>query len=158
MNENRKLLDGIYPSGHKIEDAYLQKNKIIVEKQLLYAGIKLAAVLELLFTAPDKRLVTAQSNVVKIAAEDAGKYIGKKVIVCSMVYGVKELPNINFINLGARFPDNPLTIVVFPDDKRNFKQGLGLYDGKNICVTGTIKEYKDKPEIIITKAQDISIQ
>jgi hypothetical protein len=41
------------------------------------------------------------------------------------VYGVKELPNINFINLGARFPDNPLTIVVFLDDKGNFKDGLG---------------------------------
>jgi S1/P1 Nuclease len=158
MNENRKLLDGIYPAGHKIDDSYLQKNKIVVEKQLLYAGIKLAAVLESLFTAPDNRVVTTPTNVIKITAEDAEKYIGKKVIVCSMVYSVKELPNINFINLGARFPDNPLTIVVFPDDKRNFKQGLGVYDGKNICITGVIKEYKGNPEIIITDPQDISIQ
>ena len=103
-------------------------------------------------------MVTAQSNVVKITAEDAGKYIGKKVIVCSKVYGVKELPNINFINLGARFPDNPLTVVVFSGDKANFKDGVAIYDNKTVCVTGTIKEYKGKPEIIITKPQDISIQ
>jgi DNA/RNA endonuclease YhcR with UshA esterase domain len=75
-----------------------------------------------------------------------------------MVYGVKELPNINFINLGARFPDNPLTIVVFPGDKANFKDGVAIYDNKTVCVTGTIKEYKGKPEIIITKPEDISIQ
>ena len=79
-------------------------------------------------------------------------------MVCSIVYGVKELPNINFINVGAQYPDNPLTIVVFPGDKENFKQGLSVYDNKNICVTGKIKAYKGKPEIIITKPQDISIQ
>ena len=79
-------------------------------------------------------------------------------MVCSKVYGVKELPNINFINLGARFPDNPLTVVVFSGDKANFKDGLTIYDNKTVCVTGTIKEYKGKPEIIITRPQDISIQ
>jgi DNA/RNA endonuclease YhcR with UshA esterase domain len=103
-------------------------------------------------------VVTAQSNVVKIATEDAEKYIGKRVMVCSKAYGVKELPNINFINLGAHFPDNPLTIVVFSGDKANFKDGVAIYDNKTVCITGTIKEYKGKPEIIITKPQDISIQ
>jgi DNA/RNA endonuclease YhcR with UshA esterase domain len=118
----------------------------------------LAAVLESLFTAPDNRVIITQTKVEKIAAEDAGKYIGKHVIVCSMVYGEKELPNINFINVGARYPDNPLTIVIFPGDMGNFKDGLAVYDNKNICVTGTIKEYKGKHEIIITMPKDISIQ
>ena len=128
-----------------------------MERQLLYAGIKLDAVLEALFKVPDTRVIT-QSKVEKISAADAEKYIGKKEIVCTRVYGVKELPNINFINVGANFPNNPLTIVVFPGDMRNFKDGLEIYDNKNICVTGTIKEYKGKPEIIITKPQDISIE
>ena len=59
-----------------------------------------------------------------------------------MVYGVKELPNITFINVGAKYPDNPLTIVVFPGDKGNFKEGLAVYDNKNICVTGLSKNIK----------------
>ena len=105
--------------------------------------------------------MSAYNTIIKCCKNNGwrrGKYIGKKVTLCSIVYGVKELPNINFINLGARFPDNPLTIVIFSDDKRNFKQGLGMYDGKSVCVTGVVKEYKGKPEIIITGPQDISIQ
>lgn len=46
MTENRKLLDSIYPEDHKVDDDYLLRNKIVVEKQLTYAGIKLAAILE----------------------------------------------------------------------------------------------------------------
>jgi S1/P1 Nuclease len=157
MNENRKLLDDIYPANHKIDNGYLEKNKSVVEKQLLYAGIKLAGVLETFFSEPYTRVIQL-SKVETISASDAEKYIGRKVVVCSIVYGVKELPNINFINLGARFPDNPLTIVVFSDDKKNFSEGLSVYEGKNICVTGIVKEYKSKPEIIINSPQDISIK
>ena len=88
MNENRKLLDDIYPATHKIDNDYLSKNKSVVERQLLYAGIKLAAVLESLFSSPDNRAIT-QSKVEKMAVEDAAKYIGKTVTVRLMVYGVK---------------------------------------------------------------------
>ena len=157
MNETRKLLVGIYPAKHTIDDGYLQQNKIVVERQLLYAGIKLDAVLESLFTTPDSRVIT-QTKVEKISVADAEKYIGKKEMVCSMVYDVKELSHINFLDVGANFPNNPLTVVVFSRDKGNFKDGLEVYDNKNICVTGTIKEYKGKPEIIITGPKDISIE
>ena len=104
MYENRKLLTDIYPSNHKFDDNYLQKNKTVVERQLLYAGIKLSAVLESLFSHVDNRVIATPAPLTKISAEDAGKYIGKKVMVCSEVYGVKELSNINFVNLGAQFP------------------------------------------------------
>jgi len=64
-----------------------------------------------------------------------------------------------FLNLGANYPNSLLTIVIFTRDKANFKEPIeSLYTDKNICVTGTIKEYKGKPEIIITRPQDILIQ
>jgi len=156
--ENRKLLDEMYPQGHQIDDAYLQNNKVVVEKQLLFAGVKLAATLTTLFNASDDRAMAAPSTIEKIDAAEAEKYIGKRVTVCSTVFGVKELPAINFINLGARYPDSPLTIVVFAEDKANFKDGLAVYDGRHICVTGTIKEYKGKTEIIISDPKDISVE
>jgi DNA/RNA endonuclease YhcR with UshA esterase domain len=44
-------------------------------------------------------------------------------------------------------------------DKANFKEPIeSLYTDKNICVTGTLKEYNNKPEIIISKPEDIIIQ
>ncbi len=49
MNENRKLLDEIYPANHQIDNDYLVRNKVVVETQLLYAGIKLDGVLENVF-------------------------------------------------------------------------------------------------------------
>jgi hypothetical protein len=148
MYLNRKLLNQIYPIGHKIDSRYLEKNKRIVEWQLVYAGIKLDAVLEALFSTSDKRVIS-QPKIETISAADAMNYIAKKVKVCSEVYGVKELSSVSFLDLGANYPDNPLAIVIFSRDMGKFTLGLEIYDHKNICVTGTIKEYKGKPEIII---------
>jgi hypothetical protein len=157
MYENRILLDQIYPNGHKIDNSYLEKNKRIVEWQLVYAGMKLDAVLESLFSARDKR-AKSQPKVETISAADAGNYIGKKEVVCSVVYQVKELSSVSFLDLGANYPDNPLTIVVFARDMGKFTSGLEIYDHKKICVTGTIREYKGKPEIIITSPPEITVQ
>jgi DNA/RNA endonuclease YhcR with UshA esterase domain len=52
-----------------------------------------------------------------------------------------------------------LTIVIFAGDKAKFKEPIEpMYDDKNICVTGTLKEYNGKPEIIVSKPEDIIIQ
>jgi DNA/RNA endonuclease YhcR with UshA esterase domain len=85
--------------------------------------------------------------------------MGQKVTVCSKVYGVKSLEKVSFINLGANYPNSLLTIVIFASAKENFKQPIeSLYADKNICVTGTLKEYNGKPEIIISKPKDITIE
>ena len=157
MYQNRKLLDQAYPPGHKIDNLYLEKNKRIVEWQLVYAGINLDNVLETLFSNPDNRVIT-QPKIETISAADAMNYIGKKVMVCSEVYGVKRLSSVSFLDLGANYPDNPLTIVVFSRDMEKFTSGLEIYDHKGICVKGTIKEYKGKPEIIISSPQEITVQ
>ena len=102
--------------------------------------------------------VISQPKVETISAADAGNYIGKKEVVCSEVYEVKELSCVSFLDLGANYPDNPLTIVVFARDLGKFTSGLEISDHKNICVTGTIQEYKGKPEIIITSPQEITVQ
>src|SRR5674476_1550672 len=74
MNKNRKLLNDIYPAKHTIDNDYLQQNKMVVERQLLYAGIKLDAVLESLFKVPDTRVITPL-KVETISAADAERYL-----------------------------------------------------------------------------------
>ena len=93
----------------------------------------------------------------KISIDSVASYMGQNVTVCSKVYGVKSLEKVSFINLGARYPNSLLTIVIFSKDKINFRQPLETYNDKTICVTGTIKEYKGKPEIIVSKQEDIVI-
>ena len=80
-------------------------------------------------------------------------------MVCSKVFGVKSLEKMTYINLGKAYPGSSLTIVIFADNLSAFKDSpSSLYDGKQICVTVNLQDYKGKTEIIVTKPDDISIQ
>jgi DNA/RNA endonuclease YhcR with UshA esterase domain len=94
----------------------------------------------------------------KIPVDSASKHIGEKVVVCSEVYGVKSLDKVTFINLGASYPNSPLTIVIFAKDRPNFKESPEkLYGNQPICVTGELKEYKGKAEIIVERPDEIVV-
>lgn len=95
----------------------------------------------------------------KISIDSVSKFIGDTVIVCSGVYGIKALENETFVNLGANYPESPLTLVIFTKDVPNFKETIeSLYADKNICVTGVLELYKNKPEMIVTSPAQIVIQ
>lgn len=97
----------------------------------------------------------------KINIEDVARHVGENVTVCSKVFGTKYLDRsgVTFINLGAAYPASPLTLVIFSRDRSNFsKVPEELYSDKQICVTGKIKEYKGKDEIIISKPDEIVIK
>lgn len=49
MNESRELLPQVYNFEKKIKQDYIDKNKIVIEKQLVRAGIRLAMVLHQTF-------------------------------------------------------------------------------------------------------------
>ena len=94
-----------------------------------------------------------------ISVDSASTHVGDSVTVCSKVYGVKSLEKITFINLGAAYPNSPLTIVIRAEDKGNFpKPAETIYENKNVCVTGTIKEYKGRYEIDVTGPAAIAIE
>ncbi|MBP6432842.1 MAG: hypothetical protein KA319_13840 [Ferruginibacter sp.] len=91
-----------------------------------------------------------------IPVDSAKNYVGKTVTVCSTVFGTKALEKITFINLGAPHPNAPLTVAVFAKDYANFTTPPAqLYANKKLCVTGEVKEFKGKIEIVITKPEDI---
>lgn len=99
----------------------------------------------------------------KYTADEAGKHIGDSATVCGKVYGGKFLETSKgtptLINMGAAFPKSPFTVVMFADARKLFKEAPELfYNGKNVCVTGVIKEYKDKPQIIVDKPEQIVVE
>ena len=153
-------MDGVYDFPQpNISQSYIDKNKIIIEKRLLYAGIRLAAVLDKFFGTDDSTVIQPAQIGNSISADSAINYIGKYVTVCTRVYSVKSLKNVSFINVGAPYPNSPLTIVIFEKDKYKFKPSIEeLYNGKNICVKGKVELYKNKPEIIVTSPDEINIQ
>jgi micrococcal nuclease len=57
------------------------------------------------------------------------------------------------------YPNDLFTVVIFAKDKSNFKEAPEvMYNDKNICVTGVVKKYKDKPEIIVSSPDQITIE
>lgn len=97
----------------------------------------------------------------KIPVDSAKNYKDKLVTICAKVYGIKylEKSEITFIDLGAAYPDAPLTVVILAKDKANFPQNPEtLYSDKQICVTGTIKEYEGRLEIDVESPDQIAVQ
>lgn len=163
MKETRSLLNHVYDfSGFELSPGYLKKNDVIVKRQLFIAGLRLAAMLNKLFvsTAPvvDMKAVTAKYKD-GIDIQDALKYKGKTVTVCARVFGVKNSDKVSFLNLGAKYPNSPLTVVIFANDRKKFLAPIDeMFNDQNVCVKGEIVEYQGKAEIIVTKPEDIIIQ
>ena len=176
LNESRILLEEIYNiNGHKLDKAYMQKNKAVVERQLRSAVKLLAACLEQVFSKVDTFPVIKDSTGIKqpenlddtvlamlmVPAEQAASVVGQNVPVCGKVYSAKFTggTGVTFINMGGEYPNNPFTAVIMFKNRRSFTYKPEEYlNGKTICVTGTVIEYKGKPEIIVEREDQIKVQ
>ena len=163
MNESRNLLPQVYDfPGYTISAEYLAKNVEVVKRQLFLAGMRLAAALNKLFYTPAPLMNMEQ--VIKeykdgIDAKDALQYVGKKVTACARVYAIRASDKITQINVGDKFPNNPLTIVIFAKSYQNFKtKPEEMYKDKNICVKGKIETYQGKAQIVVEQPEDIIIK
>jgi hypothetical protein len=98
-----------------------------------------------------------------ISLEDVGKYIGDSVTVCGNVSGGRFLETAKitptFINLGQAFPNNSLTIVIWSDVRKQFESAPEiLFKDKEVCVTGRIELFKEKPQIVVRRNEDVVIR
>lgn len=103
-------------------------------------------------------LVHAQKQ---IKLDEASKNIGDSVSTCGKVFsaryfeGSQDAPTL--LNLGAAYPNQLLTVVIYGEARKLFKEAPEVFfKDKNICVTGKLTLYKEKPQIIIYKPEQIS--
>jgi len=89
-------------------------------------------------------------------------YVGKTITVCSKVQGTfvtKGDKKTTYINFGKPYPNNTFTAVIFPSDSANFKYIPSEYlKAKYVCITGKVELYKDKPQMIVKKEEQIKIE
>lgn len=96
----------------------------------------------------------------EISSNKAKYYVGEYVTVTGKVKEIKESCAGNiFLNIENKYPDNPLTIVIYASDCDDIQSDLStnwlnLLD-ETITVSGIIENYQDKPEIILEKAGQI---
>ena len=89
-------------------------------------------------------------------------YEGKTITVCAKVidtYVSKHEDATTFINFGNPYPHSTFTVVIFAKDLENFKYTPSEFlKGKNICITGKVKLFEKKPEIIINSPEQIKVK
>ncbi len=98
-----------------------------------------------------------------ITPQEAAANMGKTVTVCGKIFGGKYFEysknKLTLLNMGAAYPDAPLTIVIDGDSRKNFaKAPEEFYKDKEVCITGKVTEYKGKPQIVITKEEEIVVK
>ena len=94
---------------------------------------------------------------------DAAKHEGDSVTICTKIFGARYFEDgkgaPTLLNAGAKYPDAPLTVVIFGENRAAFANKPELfYVDKNVCVTGRITMFKGKPQIVLTKETDIIVK
>ncbi len=114
------------------------------------------ASLAMLFT-----LTAAAQKEIKI--DELDKHIGDSVTVCTKIYGgvfldrSKGTPTL--LNAGGTYPGSPLTVYIGTEARAQFKEAPEIFfKEKEVCITGKLILYKEKPEIIIYDEKQLVIK
>lgn len=97
---------------------------------------------------------------VKIELTEVSKHVGDSVEVRGKVYTAryfadsKNTPTL--LNLGAGYPNQLLTVVIYGDARKEFDTAPEvLFKDQTIKVIGKIELYKDRPQIVIHSKKQI---
>ncbi len=90
-----------------------------------------------------------------IQPADAQAYVGQTVTVEGTVSEVHTARSgARFIDIGGRYPNSVFTAVIFSGDASKFPNVDSL-NGKTVDITGPVRLYRGKPEIILKDAAQI---
>jgi DNA/RNA endonuclease YhcR with UshA esterase domain len=93
-----------------------------------------------------------------VAAEDAADHVGEYVTVVGRVADVFTSDDDNtFLNFGAAYPRHTFSATVFERYASEFNDLHGL-EGKRVRITGKIRLYRDKPQIILESPSQLKVE
>lgn len=91
------------------------------------------------------------------SVSEAGLHVGEYATVRGEVSAVFESKKGNyFLNMGGQYPHQLFSAVIFSSESSSFTDIEG-FEGKTVEVTGKIKSYQGKPEIILDKPSQIRV-
>jgi hypothetical protein len=98
-----------------------------------------------------------------ITSEDAAKFIGQQKTVCGTVgnthFAPKREGQPTFIDFEKPYPNQVFTALIWGPDRGKFKTPPEiLYSGKEICVTGMIESYEDRPAIVVKNPGQVTLK
>jgi len=105
-------------------------------------------------------LTAGGTDAATLTAAQAKDHMGETATVCGMVASatfaarLKGAPT--FLNLDTPYPDHIFTALIWGRDRPKFRQPEVQYRDKRVCVTGSIKMFRGRPEIIVKELSQIS--
>jgi len=145
--------------GQAVDDAYYTKYLPVIQRRIDQAGIRLAGELNRIFVNEKVKITSVtltppppvKSPQVPVKLEEVKHLVGKTVTTGGKVFGTKDIGSMVLVNLGAAYPNQLLTLAL----KGQAKSLASQIDGKYIRVTGTVIDYKGRPEIVVTETSQI---
>jgi DNA/RNA endonuclease YhcR with UshA esterase domain len=95
-----------------------------------------------------------------IPAAQAKQHIGETNTVCGLVASTRYMESSKtkptLLNFDRPFPDNTFSVMI-PDADRGKFTGPPemMFEGKTVCVTGLIIDFRGKPEIVVSDPSQI---
>jgi hypothetical protein len=104
-------------------------------------------------------LPSAMADGASLAPAEAINHVGQTHTVCGRVASAKYATNANrqptFLNLDKPYPNHVFTAVIWGSDRTAFSYAPESLADHRICVTGTIRLYRGKAEIIVSGPSQI---
>jgi len=138
------------------EDYYDNKHVQVTGRVKEYQGKP-----EIILKSPNQIKIVQQKQQKEkpkiISWEDADKYYGKTMIVEGTIVAANSTGKVCFLNFHKNWK-RYFTAVIFASDFHKFPESpKNYYNGKKVRITGLIKKYQGKPEIIIKNPSQIEI-
>jgi hypothetical protein len=112
------------------------------------------SIAELFASAAALSLSALPSVAATLTPNDAASHIGQNATVCGVVASTKFDAHLRsrptFLDFGKPYPDQLFAAVIFGTDRAKFGTPETTLQGKRVCVSGTVRAYRGKPEIILT--------
>ena len=152
-----------YPPDVKYQEEITQAEKEAIVNKV---GCKWSGSVEALADESEKlefqweELTTAELGFDVVDACQAGKYLGRELIVEGKVVDAYHdlKSNTVFLNFEKAYPNHCFTGVIFSSNLYEFVQNPeDYYLNKTVRIMGEVKEYQGKPEIILETPNQIEV-
>lgn len=91
-----------------------------------------------------------------VPAKEAKAKVGETIVVEGKVAEVSKSERIIRLNLGAKYPKQDFTLVIFPRSFELFPEVEKL-DGKTVRASGKVAEYQGRPQIVLERKDQLTV-
>lgn len=93
---------------------------------------------------------------IKCTAAEAKSHIGSKATVTGTVAEIHKTASVVGLNFDKPYPENVFGAVIFARSTNQFPE-VDKLKGKTVEVTGTIKDYRNRAEIILESTNQLKV-